>query len=349
MAESETAVFVTGATGFVGGHLVRALLERGDKVVALRRESSDSRLTDGLPIRWLVGDLLRPESYRESLRACRLVYHCAADYRLFCKDPSPMYRANVEGTRCLLEACREYEVPKIIYTSSVAALAVPEPGRSSKEEHSTSLERIVGHYKRSKFLAQEQVLELARSGLPVVLVNPSTPVGPGDLKPTATGKIVVDFLQRKMPAYLDTGLNLVPVEDVARGHLLAEQYGKFGELYILGHLNLTLKEILEMLSSITGLPCPKLRIPYAMAWTVGMVDTLLEGYLLNRQPQVPLEGVKMARKRMFFDAGRAREELGFRPGSVRQALIRAVHWFVENGYAPAPPAYLGASQEPESK
>ncbi|MCA9780408.1 MAG: NAD-dependent epimerase/dehydratase family protein [Candidatus Eremiobacteraeota bacterium] len=335
---AQKTVFVTGASGFVGGHLARALVERGDRVRALRRGSSDTRLVDDLPIQWIEGDLLRPSSYLAHLKGCDTVFHCAADYRLFSKDPTPMYEINVTGSKALLSACLEMEIPKVVYTSSVAALDLPAPGQVSDESCRAEVGRIVGHYKKSKFLAQEAVLELAQAGLPVVLVNPSTPIGPGDLKPTATGKIIVDFLNRKMPAYLDTGLNLVPVEDVAQGHLLAEEKGVDGELYILGHLNLTLKEILEMLAAVTGLSAPRVKIPYRVAWAVGVLDTLVEGHVLNRTPQVPLEGVKMARKKMFFDPQKARDELGFRPGSVRDALRRAVDWFVANGYAPEPAA-----------
>jgi dihydroflavonol-4-reductase len=332
----DKTVFVTGGSGFVGGHLVRALVRRGDTVRALRRGTSDTRLVDDLPVQWVEGDLLRPSSYQDALRGCQTVFHCAADYRLFSKDPSSMYDINVEGTRALLRSCKEYEIPRVVYTSSVAALRLPKPGRASNEQSRAQLDRVVGHYKKSKFLAQEAALESAENGLPVVLVNPSTPVGPGDLKPTATGKIIVDFLSRRMPAYLDTGLNLVPVEDVAMGHLLAEEHGNDGQLYILGHLNLTLKEILEMLSAVTGLPAPKVKIPYGVAWAVGSLSTLVEGFALNRVPQVPLEGVRMARKKMFFDPQKARDELGFRPGSVRDALKRAVDWFVRQGYAPDP-------------
>lgn len=336
MTKTKT-VFVTGATGFVGAHLVRALVERGDRVVALSRTDSDRSLTSDLGVDWVVGDLLEPESYSSHLEGCQTVFHCAADYRLFSRNTKPMYRTNVDGTRSILEACRRYEVPKVVYTSSVAALAVPAPGYVSTERDRTELSKVVGHYKKSKFLAQEVALELASEGLPVTIVNPSTPVGPGDIKPTATGKIVMDFLNRKMPAYLDTGLNLVAVEDVARGHLLAEARGVAGELYILGNLNLTLKEILEMLAALTGLPAPKVQIPYGVAWSAGLVDTVVEGYLLGKHPQIPLDGVKMARKKMFFDPSRAKESLGFQTSSVQQALSRAVEWFVRHGYAPPPP------------
>lgn len=328
---------VTGGTGFVGAHLVRLLAERGKRVRALSRATSDRRLLAGLDVEWVVGDLSDAASLDRAVAGCGLVYHCAADYRLFAKDPSPLYRINVDGSQSLFAACRRNEVERIVYTSSVAALALPTEGRVSNEDSQARLERVVGHYKRSKFLAQEMALQEAASGLPIVIVNPSTPVGPGDIKPTATGKIVVDFLNGKMPAYVDTGLNLVPVEDVALGHLLAADKGEHGRLYILGHLNLSLKEILELLAEITGLPAPRVQIPYALAWAVGAVDTLVEGYLLGREPAVPLEGVRMARKKMYFDAERAQRELGFRPGSVRAALERAVRWFCQNGYAPHPP------------
>lgn len=335
MSEREQ-VLVTGGTGFVGAHLVRQLVERGARVRVLARSGSDRRLLDGLDVEWSLGDLTDLESLDRAVRGCKTVFHCAADYRLWSKDPSSLYRINVDGSKALFDSCRDHEVGKIVYTSSVAALALPQGGRSSDESSQAQLEKVVGHYKRSKFLAQEMALEEARRGLPVVIVNPSTPIGPGDIKPTATGKIVVDFLRGKMPAYVDTGLNLVPVEDVALGHLLAAEKGEFGRLYILGHLNMSLKEILEMLASITGLPAPRVQIPYPLAWLAGAIDTLVEGTILGREPQVPLEGVRMARKKMYFDAERARQELGFEPGSVRQALERAVNWFCQHGYAPMP-------------
>lgn len=316
---------------------MRRLLADGRAVRVLARTSSDRRLLDGCAVEWALGDLSESASLDRAVAGCEMVFHCAADYRLFSRDPSSLYRINVDGSKALFEACRRHEVARIVYTSSVAALALPSGGRCSNEESRTHLKAVVGHYKRSKFLAQELALEEAARGLPIVLVNPSTPVGPGDIKPTATGKIVVDYLLGKMPAYVDTGLNLVPVEDVALGHLLAAEKGEIGRLYILGHLNMSLKEILDMLSEITGLPAPKLRIPYPIAWLAGAVDTAVEGYLLRREPSVPLEGVRMARKKMYFDAERARRELGFLPGSVKAALARAVVWFCQNGYAPTPP------------
>lgn len=334
--EAVKRTLVTGGTGFVGAHLVKLLVERGDQVRVMARATSDRSLLEGLELEWVLGDLNDPESLREAVTDCQVVYHCAADYRLYSRDPSSLYKVNVEGTRAILAACGEAAVEKVVYTSSVAALAVPPPGHCSNESSRARLEQVVGHYKRSKFLAQEVALEAASNGLPVVLVNPSTPVGPGDIKPTATGKIIVDFLSGKMPAYVETGLNLVPVEDVAKGHLLAEEQGKNGELYILGHLNLSLKEILEVLSHLTGLPAPRIKIPYPVAWVAGFLDTLVEGRILGREPQVPLEGVKMSRKKMFYSGAKAKRELGFSPGSVRAALQRAVDWFVENDYAPAP-------------
>lgn len=329
-------VLVTGGTGFVGAHLVSLLVKRGERVRVLTRAGSDRRLLEGLDLEWAVGDLTDIESLDRAVRGCRRVFHCAADYRLWSKDPSSLYRINVEGSKALFESCRDHDVERIVYTSSVAALALPEGGRSSNECSQAQLKKVVGHYKRSKFLAQEVALEEARRGLPIVIVNPSTPIGPGDIKPTATGKIIVDFLNGKMPAYVDTGLNLVPVEDVAYGHILAAEKGEVGRLYILGHLNMSLKEILEMLASITGLSAPRVQIPYAVAWLAGAIDTFVEGSLLRREPQVPLEGVRMSRKKMYFDAERARSELGFEPGSVKQALQRAVEWFCSHGYAPYP-------------
>lgn len=341
---SEHRVLVTGGTGFIGAHLVRQLVAMGRDVQVLARESSDRSLLSGEPVSWVYGDLGDFESLQRAVESCEVVFHCAADYRLWTRDPSVLYEVNVEGSRRLFQACRIEGVERIVYTSSVAALAVPKPGHVSCETSQAELSQVVGHYKRSKFLAQEMALEEIRRGLPVVIVNPSTPIGPGDIKPTATGKIVVDFLKGRTPAYVDTGLNLVPVEDVAWGHILAAEKGKVGELYILGHLNMSLQEILALLADISGLPEPKIKIPYALAWMVGAIDTLIEGGVFGREPRVPLEGVRMARKKMYYEADKARRELGFHPSSVREAFMRAVSWFCRHGYAPTPPSW-GESQD----
>lgn len=332
-------ILVTGGTGFVGAHLVQQLLKENHRVRVLTRSTSDRSLLKQQPVEWALGDLQDEDSLDRAAEGCHTVYHCAADYRLWAKDPSILYKINVDGSIKIFEACRKQGVQRIVYTSSVAALAVPPAGQSSCEQSRTKLEKVVGHYKRSKFLAQEAALEEAKRGLPIVIVNPSTPVGPGDLKPTATGKIILDFLKGKMPAFVDTGLNLVAVEDVARGHILAEKLGKVGELYILGNVNMSLQEILETLAHITGLPAPRFKIPYAIAWLAGAIDTFIEGKLLKQNPSIPLEGVKMARKKMYFQAERAKQELGFQPGSVPEALERAVRWFCNNGYAPKPPNF----------
>lgn len=302
----------------------------------LVRPTTDRSNLEGRPCEFALGDLRDPRALREAVEGCRVVYHAAADYRLWTRQPDELYECNVQGTENLLVACRQAGVERIVYTSSVAAIGIPRDGSPGNEETPVSLERMIGHYKRSKFLAQQVALRHAAQGLDVVIVNPSTPVGPGDSKPTATGQIITDFLNGRMPAFVDTGLNLVAVEDVAEGHLLAEARGKAGRLYILGNQNMTLKQILDLLADITGLPSPSIRIPSAVAMAIGFVDTAITGGLLRRHPRVPVEGVKMSRKRMWFDSSRAEAELGFRPTGVRDALVRAVTWFVEHGYAPAP-------------
>lgn len=298
----------------------------------LVRASTDTTLLDGLECQLVTGDLNDHDSLRRAVSGCRQVFHCAADYRLWSLDPQQLYRTNVEGTRALLAACRQEGVEAVVYTSSVATLGIPK-GASGTETTPVSLHDMVGHYKRSKYLAEEVAREFAAGGYPVYMVNPSAPVGPGDSKPTQTGKIITDFLNGKMPAYVDTGLNLVPVEDVAEGHLLVLERGRPGEPYILGGENMSLKEILQLLARITGRPAPRLRMPLAVAEVVAQVDTFFEGTLLKRHPQVPLEGVRMARKKMYFDSSKARAQLDFRPGSAEQALRRAVNWFLERGYA----------------
>lgn len=315
----------------MGSHLVEQLLHRGDKVRVLVRPTT--RL-DNLPaeVVTVVGDLRDAASLRAAVRGCHRVFHCAADYRLWTRRPEELYESNVTGTDHLLQACRQEGVERVVYTSSVAAIGLPSDGSPGDEETPVSLQAMIGHYKRSKYLAQEVALRHASEGLPVVIVNPSTPIGPRDIKPTATGKIITDFLNGNMPAYVDTGLNLVAVEDVAAGHLLAAEKGEPGRLYILGNQDFTLKEILELLSELTGRPAPRIRLPYWLVYLLACIDTFLEGTLLGREPRIPLEGVRMSKKLMWFSSERARRELGYRPTSAGEALGRAVDWFTEHGY-----------------
>jgi dihydroflavonol-4-reductase len=326
-------ILVTGGTGFVGTHVVRALLARGERVRCLVRAGSARTNLDGLDVEAHEGDLLDPGSLAAALRDVSLLYHCAADYRLYARDPAVLYRTNVDGTRALLEAAGRAGVERVVHTSSVGALGLVEGGVAD-ESTPVSLADMIGHYKRSKYLAEREAEAFAARGLPVVIVNPSTPVGERDVKPTPTGRMVVDFLAGRMPAYVDTGLNLVDVRDVAEGHLLAASRGRVGERYILGHENLTLKGILDLLAEVTGLEAPRRRIPHWIPMAVAAVDTA-RARVFGGTPRVPLEGVRMARHRMFFDARKAREELGFRPSPVRHALERAAAWFRENGYAGA--------------
>lgn len=328
-------VLVTGASGFLGSHVARQLAGRGERVRALVRSSSSRQRLENLPVECVAGDLRDRASLRRVLCGVRRVFHVAADYRLWARDPRPIYESNVVGTRNVLEAAAEAGVERIVYTSSVATIAVHRPGRLPDEDTEARLEEMIGDYKRSKFLAEQEAMEAARRGLPVVVVNPTTPVGPGDWKPTPTGRIILDFLNGRMPAYVDTGLNLVAVEDAAAGHLLAAERGQIGRRYILGGQNLTLKEILEALARITGRPAPRLRMPHAVALAAAHVETLL-ARLRGREPRIPVDGVRMARHRMFVDASRAARELGFRPASVEAALERAVRWYEENGYVGGP-------------
>ncbi|MFN3652305.1 MAG: hopanoid-associated sugar epimerase [Armatimonadota bacterium] len=337
------SVFVTGGTGFVGSRLVRKLLDRGEQVRCLARKTSPPGNLDGLPVERVVGDLQDASSLSAAVKGCHTVFHVAADYRLWCKDPQELYRNNVDGTRILLEAAERAGCRRIVYCSSVGALGIPKDGTPGTETTPVKLEEVVGHYKRSKFLAEREAEKAAARGVPVVIVNPSTPIGPNDIKPTETGKIITRFLNRQMPLYLDTGLNLIDVDDVAEGHLLAAEKGRVGEKYILGNRNMTLQEILETLSALTGLPAPRAKMPYGAALGIARVNELFMGTLLRREPGVPVEGVLMARKRMFFDGSKAVRELGLPRSPVEGALERAVSWFCEHGYAPPPPKLRGAS------
>lgn len=325
---------VTGATGFLGSHVARLLVARGEPVRVLVRESSRRDALDGLPVEWAIGDLRAPASLDRAMRGIRRVFHVAADYRLWTSQPRELYEANVSGTRNLLEAAGRAGVERFVHTSSVATIAVSRPGRLPDEDVDARLDEMIGHYKRSKFLAEQIALEAARCGLPVVVVNPTTPVGPGDWKPTPTGRLILDFLNGRIPAYVDTGLNLVAVEDAAAGHLLAAERGAIGRRYILGAENLTLKQILDTLAGLSGRPAPRVRMPHAVALAAAHVDTFV-ARLAGREPHIPVDGVRMSRHRMFVDASRAVRELGFRPAPVEAALERAVRWYQANGYAPA--------------
>jgi len=328
-------VFVTGATGFVGSHVAQTLSQQGAELRLLVRPGSRTNNIESLAAEQVQGDLRDPTSLRYGMDGCDLVFHVAADYRLWIRQPAPMYEANVEGTRNVLQAAREKGVRRVVITSSVATMGIPPNGRPGDEQTEVHLADMIGHYKRSKFLAEQVALEAARKGQNVVVVNPTTPVGEQDIKPTPTGRIVVDFLRRKFPAYVETGLNLVDVAEVARGHLAAAEKGRSGERYILGGENLTLKQILDRLAEITGLPSPRIRLPYAVALATGAVDTLVTGVLLGREPRASLDAVRMGRKKMFVTSAKAERELGWKVVAVDGALRRAVEWFQAHGYANA--------------
>lgn len=325
-------VLVTGGTGFVGSRLVRKLVGRGESVRCLVRKSSVLGNLDGQPVEQVTGNLQDADSLATAVRGCRIVYHVAADYRLWSKDPQELYRNNVDGTRNLLEAAERAGCDRIVYCSSVGALGIPKDGTPGTETTPVKLEDMIGHYKRSKFLAEKEALKAADRGVPVVIVNPSTPVGPNDIKPTETGRIITRFLNDQMPAYLDTGLNLVDVDDVAEGHILAAEKGRVGEKYILGNRNMALREILETLARLTGKSAPRGKIPYNVALGIAHINQFFSGTLLGREPGVPVEGVRMAGKIMFFDAAKAVRELGLPQTPVEEALDRAIHWFQDHGY-----------------
>ncbi|MGA3324664.1 MAG: hopanoid-associated sugar epimerase [Terriglobia bacterium] len=322
---------ITGANGFIGSHLTRFLVEQGEQVRVLVRRQSDVRSLDGLPVEFAYGDLRDAHSLPPALRSVQRVYHVAADYRLWAENPQEIYESNVTGTRNLLAAARQAGIDRFIYTSSVGTLLPRHPSRLPDEQTCLRLKDMIGHYKRSKFLAEQEALEAARRGQPVVIVNPTTPLGPGDWKPTPTGRIILDFLNGQLPAYVDTGLNFVAVEDVAKGHFLAAEHGQVGARYILGDRNLTLKQMLEILSTLSGRPMPRLRLPHAVPFLAALVDSLA-ARLLGRQPRISLEGVRLARHKMFVDSSKARRELGFRPGPLEAALERAIRWYSDCGY-----------------
>lgn len=318
---------ITGASGFLGWHIARALEERGHSTRLLLRPGS---AVEGLRGEVVRGDLRYAGSLGAAVAGCDAVFHAAADYRLWSRNPGDLYASNVDGTRNLMRAAWEAGVDRFVYTSTVGCIGLPEnaPGDESTP---VTLDEMTGHYKRSKFLAEEVALGEAKRGRPVVIVNPTAPVGDHDVKPTPTGKIILDFLRGDMPAFVDTGLNLVDVRDCAAGHLLAAEHGAPGERYILGSENLTLREILERLAVLCGRRAPAVRIPYPAAYAIGLISTGWAS-LTGREPRAPLEGVRMARKKMWVSCDKARRELGFAPQPVGDALARAVTWFRENGY-----------------
>ena len=322
---------VTGATGFVGAAVARALLAEGWEVRALVRAGSDRRNVDALAVEQFVGDLTNPDSLRGALAGCEAAFHVAADYRLWAPRPQELYRTNVEGTGHLLDAAHRAGVRRIVYTSSVATVGLPADGRPGAEDTPVGLEEMIGHYKRSKFLAEARARAAAAAGVPVVIVNPSTPIGPGDVKPTPTGQIVLDAARGRTPAYVDTGLNVVHVDDVAAGHLLALRHGRIGERYILGGEDMSLRQILTVIAQLVGRNPPRIQLPHGLVLPVAYVAELY-ARLTGRPTRVTVEGVRMARKRMFFASDKAVRELGYRWRPPTEAFADALRWFNENGY-----------------
>lgn len=336
--------FVTGATGFVGSHVAELLQQQGAELRLLVRGSSRTENIDSLNAERVVGDICDFESLRRGMSGCEVVFHVAADYRLWVRNPDQMYRANVDGTLAVMDAARQAGVKRVVYTSSVATMGFLSDGTVADENTPVDLSHMIGHYKRSKFMAEQSALAAGRAGAPVVVVNPTTPIGERDIKPTPTGRIVVDFLNRNFPAYVDTGLNLADVKEVARGHLLAMEKAKPGERYILGGENLTLKHILDKLAAITGLSSPKLRVPHSVALGFAAFDQVFTGLLRGKEPRATVEAVRMGRKKMFASSAKAERELGYRAIPVEDALRRASAWFAQHGYVRQPlPVALGVA------
>jgi dihydroflavonol-4-reductase len=329
-------LFITGATGFVGAHVARLAAQQGAELLLLSRSTSNrNHLPKDADV--ITGDLRNPATFASALQGCDVLIHVAADYRLWVPDPAEMYKANVEGTRELLRLASEAGVSRVVYTSSVATMGFKYDGTIVDENTPVSEADMIGHYKRSKWLAEQVAIEAARSGQHIIILNPTTPIGALDTKPTPTGRIVVDFLNKNFPAYVDTGLNLVDVEEIARMHLVALEHGIPGERYILGGENLTLKQILDRLAAITGLPSPTMKVPHAVAMAFAFFDETITGKLRGKEPRATVEAVRMGRKMMFAGSAKAERDLGLRVMSVDSALRAACAWFIANGYAPAPP------------
>jgi len=325
---------VTGATGFVGANLVRLLIQQGHHVRVLVRPHSSQRTLAGLAVERVTGDLFSPE-LPEYLRGCDVLFHVAAHYSLWQKDREQLYRTNVLGTRQVLRAAKLAGVPRTVYTSSVAAIGVGQRGQAVDETHQSPVYALIGHYKKSKYWAEQEAQRAAQAGQDVVIVNPTTPIGPWDAKPTPTGEIILRFLRRQMPAYVNTGLNFIPVQDVAWGHLLAWQKGQSGRRYILGHTNLSLQAFLQKLAHITGLPAPRWQIPVQIPLAVAWVDEILLG-ALGKKPSLALDGVRMAQQTMYYHAQRAVQELGLPQTDLDQAIREAVAWFRQEGMVSCP-------------
>jgi dihydroflavonol-4-reductase len=324
---------VTGAAGFLGSHVARQLVARGETVRVLMRPSSSNRAISDLPLEYVTGDLRDAASLERAMNGVNRVFHVAADYRLWAKKPQEIYDSNLGGTKNLLAAARAAGIEQLVYTSTVATIAVDRP-ELPNESTDSKLDEMIGHYKRSKWMAEQEVLRAAKEGFPAIVAMPTTPVGPWDWKPTPTGKIILDFLNGKMPGYVDTGLNFVGVEECAAGHLLVSERGQVGERYLLGAENLTLKGLLDVLAELTGLPSPSMKIPHGVALSVAYVESAF-ARMIGKEPQIPVEGVKIAQHKMFVDCSRAQKELGFQPGPVSAALERAVRWYQANGYVKA--------------
>jgi len=329
-------LFLTGATGFVGSHVASLAAEQGAELRLLMRKTSNlTRLPKDAEL--VVGDLREPAGFASALFGCDALIHVAADYRLWVPDPMDMYKANVEGTRKLLRLAREAGVPRVVYTSSVATMGFDAAGTVVDETTPVGEADMIGHYKRSKWMAEQVAIEAARNGQYVIVLNPTTPIGAMDAKPTPTGRIVVDFLNKNFPAYVDTGLNLVDVREIARMHLAALEVGTPGERYILGGENLTLKQILDRLAAITGLPSPKHKVPHTVAMAYAFFEETFTGKLRGKEPRATVEAVRMGKKMMFASSGKAERELGFRVLPVEDALRDACRWFIGNGYATPTP------------